>query len=900
MIVKCEQMRDKYEQIIAKYQHTKATYEQLYAKYEQICAKHEQTCEYKTSLNDQRSKNKTEFNGQGTFQKIPTNKPANTRVLHPDEMKNCRISRATLVCRFHSRKKREREPSRIPYRKVIELFRKARIIRHAARSYLLKCIPSSSKLKLMLSEYNRYHFTEWFARSKCELSSRKYFVRQDLYFAVVRLRTLKHKNSPLFCMYVDERMLKQLKHCQVQTYHVAHRIICLSGDVEENPGPSDQCNATNKSGEYGTSVVNSVSLLETRLSELNRTALDVGGGGDCFFRAVSHQLYGNPNNHFHVRGLGIQYLLHNPEQFIESNTDHSWQGYLSNMSSQGTWADAIIIQAVANCMSLSIHIAESNETFAPVTVVQPVNVTTGCTNIYIGHIGETHYVSTVEKRSSALPNKKKCGQTLVGDKLIDKNEKRRAYMKEYMKKRRADTEFRKREKENSLQRYSSIETTAAKRKIINAERIREIDSKSFRKRKAENTEHIREINKQCFRKRKAENREHIREINKQCFRKRKAENREHIREINKWSVRKRKAENPEHISAINRNVKLRKTITCTNLDATASAAELQFQHAQNTSIPTTVSDEIQAQENEDSVISMISLFHKNIKCGPEYICTCCDQLWYKSSVVKCDANKYKACSQDVVNSCVTGLRSVDATEWICTTCDSNLRKGKLPSCSKANKMSFPKKPELLDLTPLEERLISPRIPFMQIRELPRGGQLSIHGNIVNVPSDVNSTVHCLPRPINESQTIPIKLKRRLSYKHHYQFQNVRPKKVLDAAKYLVETSDLFKSEGIEVQNVWIDNITSQTNTDEDWSEFLKNPDTSSGDLQTDEIVTNCQNSISTADANNPGSEKDDTDGWCEVDERPSGVTDTLLQEPDIAENGDRIMSFAGQEKETNH
>ena len=73
-------------------------------------------------------------------------------------------------------------------------------------------------------------------------------------------------------------------------------------------------------------------------------------------------------------------------------------------------------------------------------------------------------------------------------------------------------------------------------------------------------------------------------------------------------------------------------------------------------------------------------------------------------------------------------------------------------------MSFPEKPELLNLTPLEERLISPRIPFMQIRELPlRGGQLSIQGNIVNVPSDVNSTVHSLPRPIYESQTIPIKL-----------------------------------------------------------------------------------------------------------------------------------------------
>ena len=112
---------------------------------------------------------------------------------------------------------------------------------------------------------------------------------------------------------------------------------------------------------------------------------------------------------------------------------------------------------------------------------------------------------------------------------------------------------------------------------------------------------------------------------------------------------------------------------------------------------------------------------------------------------------------------------------------------------------------------------------MQIRELhvPRGGQLSIHGHIVNVPSDVNSTVHCLPRPRSKSQTIPIKLKRRLGYKRHYQFQNVRPKRVLNAAKYLVDTSDLFKGEGIEVQNRWLNDINSTNN--EDWQEFVENP-----------------------------------------------------------------------------
>ena len=293
---------------------------------------------------------------------------------------------------------------------------------------------------------------------------------------------------------------------------------------------------------------------------------------------------------------------------------------------------------------------------------------------------------------------------------------------------------------------------------------------------------------------------------------------------------------------------------------------------------------------------MINLFHNEIKHGPEYVCTCCDQLWYRSSVLKCDANKYKACSQDVISSCVTGLRSIDNTEWICTTCDTNLKKGKMPSC----KMSFPEKPELLNLTPLEERLISPRIPFMQIRELPRGGLLSIYGNIVNVPSDVNSTVHCLPRPINESQTIPIKLKRRLGYKHSYQYENVRPRKVLDAVKYLVNTGDLFKSKGIEVQNVWPENIISQSAGHEDWSEFLKSLKASCADLQTGQTILDyntqyCQNSSSTDDVDNVGTKRYDTDEWCEVDERPTGVTDTLLQEPDVAENADKIVSFAPRE-----
>ena len=99
-----------------------------------------------------------------------------------------------------------------------------------------------------------------------------------------------------------------------------------------------------------------------------------------------------------------------------------------------------------------------------------------------------------------------------------------------------------------------------------------------------------------------------------------------------------------------------------------------------------------------------------------------------------------------------------------------------------------------------------------------------------MPSDVNSTVYCLPRPFSQSEIIPIKRKRRLGYKYHYQFKNVRPKKLLDAAKYLVDTSELFRTEGIKVQNALVDGITSQSSTFEEWSEFVQNTNKSSADV----------------------------------------------------------------------
>ena len=260
------------------------------------------------------------------------------------------------------------------------------------------------------------------------------------------------------------------------------------------------------------------------------------------------------------------------------------------------------------------------------------------------------------------------------------------------------------------------------------------------------------------------------------------------------------------------------------------------------------------------------------------------------------------CPGNILKLCCTNVKSVDNIEWICYTCHSNLKDGKLPACSKANGMKFPQKCDLLNLPPFEERLISPRIPFMQIHELPRGGQFKIHGNVVNVPANVNSTVNVLPRSMNELQTIPVKLKRRLGYKQHYAFQTIRPLKVQKAAQYLGKNSKLFINEGIQVNDSFLDTYTNEIGNNLLYEPKCMNEQGDQSD--TNPIIEGEKNKLNNINKqhelenkdkdliNCKTSEDSSDDNWCEIEERPTPVMDTLLVGPDTAQGSDLVFNFA--------
>ena len=197
-------------------------------------------------------------------------------------------------------------------------------------------------------------------------------------------------------------------------------------------------------------------------------------------------------------------MRNNPERFIEINTEDSWASYLANMSQQGTWADALVIQAVADAFHMTINIVESNQGFTPCTVISPVAIPGHePTVINIGHIDELHYVSTIPYNQQMVEINVSCTsqfEQATGDETVVNT---------------LSKEYRDKEK-----------------KARDNDKIGESQRQTFKKQKALNPTHVRELNKKVFFKRKQNNPEHVRELKRRAFIRKKKENPNHTKKIN--------------------------------------------------------------------------------------------------------------------------------------------------------------------------------------------------------------------------------------------------------------------------------------------------------------------------------------------------------------------------------
>ena len=142
-------------------------------------------------------------------------------------------------------------------------------------------------------------------------------------------------------------------------------------------------------------------------------------------------------------------------------------------------------------------------------------------------------------------------------------------------------------------------------------------------------------------------------------------------------------------------------------------------------------------------------------------CSVCDRLWPDSTL------RYVtlAC-RDILHKEFPGD---DVSKFqVCNNCSQVLRKKTIPQMSRSNGFKYPPKPtHLPPLDPVGLRLVSPRLPFMQIRRLRMEGGYGMVGQIVNVPVDVDEMVSCLPRKLSDDCAININIKKNLFHKSTY-------------------------------------------------------------------------------------------------------------------------------------
>ncbi|GIY86284.1 ATP-dependent DNA helicase [Caerostris darwini] len=168
-------------------------------------------------------------------------------------------------------------------------------------------------------------------------------------------------------------------------------------------------------------------------------------------------------------------------------------------------------------------------------------------------------------------------------------------------------------------------------------------------------------------------------------------------------------------------------------------------------------------------------------------------------------------SKNVSLNQIAIIFSVDLDEAdFCKTCSDHIRKRNVPNLAASYGFRYPEQPYCLsELNDLEERLVALRIPFMQIRELGRDRQYGIKGSVTNIPNDLHKSVDCLPRKINDSATIYVKLKKRLYFKSHFMYQCVNPNRVYCVALYLMN-KPIYQSQNVNIDLEWLENFRTES------------------------------------------------------------------------------------------
>ena len=94
------------------------------------------------------------------------------------------------------------------------------------------------------------------------------------------------------------------------------------------------------------------------------TIVKIKKDGNCLFRALAEQIWGNQDLHAACRHRVVEYMVRNPHEFGGFYTEKeagSFESYCNKMSRDGEWGGHLELHAAAKVFQVNIHIRRSGD-----------------------------------------------------------------------------------------------------------------------------------------------------------------------------------------------------------------------------------------------------------------------------------------------------------------------------------------------------------------------------------------------------------------------------------------------------------------------------------------------------------------------------------------------------------
>ena len=168
----------------------------------------------------------------------------------------------------------------------------------------------------------------------------------------------------------------------------------ISSYIDRNKQYNDNLSRAIKLSKLETKRRVDLTDLNTILSDRGLRTVEVEGDGNCFFRVIAHQMYGDSSLHQVVRARAVEQVVNNIQMFIGFIEKKKIDDFVDSLSTNREWADNLAVQAVTDAYGVTLEVINSDQQRYGTRIIHPRGDHTTNRQLVIAHVEQIHFMST--------------------------------------------------------------------------------------------------------------------------------------------------------------------------------------------------------------------------------------------------------------------------------------------------------------------------------------------------------------------------------------------------------------------------------------------------------------------------------------------------------------------------